>query len=141
MIRRPPRSTRTDTLFPYTTLFRSDDSDLTPCHTAAARLVRGIEKPNNGRCAMTDLPETNLTMLTLVKPEGELEVSFERRPMPEPAPHEVLVRILATPINPSDLGLLFGGADMTTARAATRDGLPVVTADIPPPGKLGRAHV
>src|SRR3546814_9034011 len=26
MIRRPPRSTRTDTLFPYTTLFRSDDS-------------------------------------------------------------------------------------------------------------------
>src|SRR3546814_7690546 len=28
----------------------------------------------NGRCAMTDLPETNLTMLTLVKPEGQLEV-------------------------------------------------------------------
>src|SRR3546814_13487303 len=27
MIRRPPRSTRTDTLFPYTTLFRSDDPD------------------------------------------------------------------------------------------------------------------
>src|SRR3546814_16589439 len=28
MIRRPPRSTRTDTLFPYTTLFRSDRTDL-----------------------------------------------------------------------------------------------------------------
>src|SRR3546814_13694985 len=27
MIRRPPRSTRTDTLFPYTTLFRSGDED------------------------------------------------------------------------------------------------------------------
>src|SRR3546814_13336854 len=27
MIRRPPRSTRTDTLFPYTTLFRSDAAD------------------------------------------------------------------------------------------------------------------
>src|SRR3546814_19692772 len=27
MIRRPPRSTRTDTLFPYTTLFRSDERD------------------------------------------------------------------------------------------------------------------
>src|SRR3546814_18508525 len=27
MIRRPPRSTRTDTLFPYTTLFRSDAGD------------------------------------------------------------------------------------------------------------------
>jgi len=88
---------------------------------------------------MTDLPDTNLTMLTLVKPEGELEVSFERRPMPEPAPHEVLVRILATPINPSDLGLLFGAADMSSARAATRDGLPVVTADIPAPGMRAMA--
>src|SRR3546814_20157253 len=28
MIRRPPRSTRTDTLFPYTTLFRSDGSEV-----------------------------------------------------------------------------------------------------------------
>src|SRR3546814_3893462 len=33
MIRRPPRSTRTDTLFPYTTLFRSDEgTDEGPCH-------------------------------------------------------------------------------------------------------------
>src|SRR3546814_16143272 len=30
MIRRPPRSTRTDTLFPYTTLFRSDDGPTRP---------------------------------------------------------------------------------------------------------------
>src|SRR3546814_14381652 len=30
MIRRPPRSTRTDTLFPYTTLFRSQQADLRP---------------------------------------------------------------------------------------------------------------
>lgn len=83
---------------------------------------------------MTDLPDTNLTMLTLVKPEGELEVSLERRPMPTPKAHEVLVKILATPINPSDLGLVFGGADMSIARASTRDGLPVITADIPPAG-------
>lgn len=88
---------------------------------------------------MSDLPATNLVMLTLVKPEGALEVFFERRPMPEPNPHEVLVKILATPINPSDLGLLFGGADMTTARAATRDGLPMITADIPPPGMRAMA--
>ncbi|PZQ23214.1 MAG: NADH oxidase [Sphingopyxis macrogoltabida] len=83
---------------------------------------------------MTDLPATNLVMLTLVKPEGQLEVYFERRPMPAPKPHEVLVKVLATPINPSDLGLLFGGADMTTARAGERDGLPMITADVPPPG-------
>jgi NADPH:quinone reductase-like Zn-dependent oxidoreductase len=88
---------------------------------------------------MSDLPATNLVMLTLAKPEGELEVFFERRPMPEPKPHEVLVKVLATPINPSDLGLLFGGADMTTARASTRDGLPVITADVPPPGMRAMA--
>lgn len=88
---------------------------------------------------MTDLPDTNLTMLTLAKPEGELEVSLERRPMPTPQPHEVLVKILATPINPSDLGLLFGAADMTTARASTRDGLPVITADIPAPAMRAMA--
>src|SRR6056297_2431843 len=34
MIRRPPRSTRTDTLFPYTTLFRSPDAGLEPQHVA-----------------------------------------------------------------------------------------------------------
>lgn len=88
---------------------------------------------------MTDLPDTNLVMLTLVKPEGELEVFFDRRPMPQPKPHEVLVKVLTTPINPSDLGLLFGGADMSTARASTRDGLPVITADIPAPGMRAMA--
>lgn len=83
---------------------------------------------------MTDLPETNTVMVTLAKPEGQLEVYFERRPMPEPKPHEVLVQVLTTPINPSDLGLLFGGADMSTARAGTRDGMPMITADVPPAG-------
>src|SRR3546814_4966315 len=38
MIRRPPRSTRTDTLFPYTTLFRSD----------LAGRGRGLRRPGGG---------------------------------------------------------------------------------------------
>src|SRR3546814_1398388 len=37
MIRRPPRSTRTDTLFPYTTLFRSPDGEVMPIYDAAMR--------------------------------------------------------------------------------------------------------
>src|SRR3546814_6607660 len=37
MIRRPPRSTRTDTLFPYTTLFRSQDARLADAPPADAR--------------------------------------------------------------------------------------------------------
>src|SRR3546814_13362666 len=39
MIRRPPRSTRTDTLFPYTTLFRSHRADLAKLRRAAGRVV------------------------------------------------------------------------------------------------------
>ena len=58
---------------------------------------------------MTELPNENLTMLTLVKESGELEISLARKPMPQPRDHEVLVKVLATPINPSDLGLLVGG--------------------------------
>ncbi len=88
---------------------------------------------------MTDIPATNLTMLTLATEGGQLEVSLARVPMPEPRDHEVLVRIQAAPINPSDLGLLFGAADMTTARASERDGLPLVTADIPAGGMRAMA--
>src|SRR3546814_12251639 len=43
MIRRPPRSTRTDTLFPYTTLFRSLDSDLQVARLAGDDAKREIQ--------------------------------------------------------------------------------------------------
>jgi NADPH:quinone reductase len=88
---------------------------------------------------MPDLPATNLTMLTLVKPEGHLELSLARLPLAEPKDHEVVVKVLAAPINPSDLGLLVGAADVTTARASERDGLPVITADVPAAGMRAMA--
>jgi NADPH:quinone reductase-like Zn-dependent oxidoreductase len=52
-------------------------------------------------------------------------------PVPEPGADEVLVRIEATPINPSDLGLLFGAADLGAARVSGTAGRPVLTAPIP----------
>src|SRR3546814_4214136 len=42
MIRRPPRSTRTDTLFPYTTLFRSTEIELGDLDAAARAIDRGL---------------------------------------------------------------------------------------------------
>src|SRR3546814_6099100 len=42
MIRRPPRSTRTDTLFPYTTLFRSGGQGLFGLHRRRAEMARQI---------------------------------------------------------------------------------------------------
>ena len=88
---------------------------------------------------MTALPATNLTMLTLVKPEGQLELSLARLPLAAPRDHEVVVKVQATPINPSDLGLMVGAADMTTARALSRDGLPVISANVPPAGMRAMA--
>src|SRR3546814_8194051 len=51
MIRRPPRSTRTDTLFPYTTLFRSSGGSATPGCRGCAR-----SGPRCGRACARRLP-------------------------------------------------------------------------------------
>ena len=72
-----------------------------------------------------------LQLRSLVKSSGELELSLVSVPVPEPGPDEVLIRVDAAPINPSDLGLLFGAADMSTARQSGTAERPVVTASVP----------
>jgi NADPH:quinone reductase-like Zn-dependent oxidoreductase len=72
-----------------------------------------------------------LQLRSLVTKDGELQLSLARIPVPEPTADEVLVRIEATPINPSDIGLLFGAADMRTAKVSGTREHPVVTAAIP----------
>ncbi len=75
-----------------------------------------------------------LQLRSLIRPDATLELSLAEVPMPEPAsPDEVVVRVEAAPLNPSDLGLLFGGADMTKAQASGSAERPVVTAPIAPP--------
>lgn len=83
---------------------------------------------------MSTLPETALQMQTIVTENATLELLLARVPVAAPKDHEVVVRILATPINPSDLGLMVGAADASTARTSLRDGLPVITMDVPPVG-------
>ena len=61
--------------------------------------------------------KSGLQLRSLLKKSGELELSLVSVPTPEPAEDEVVVRVEATPINPSDLGLLIGPADMSTAQA------------------------
>ncbi|RJF70361.1 zinc-binding dehydrogenase [Rhodopseudomonas palustris] len=74
---------------------------------------------------------TGLQLRSLIKASGDLEVSLLPVSVPEPRPDEVVVRIEATPINPSDLGLLFGAADMSTAKASGTADAPVITAKVP----------
>ncbi|MCP5282310.1 MAG: zinc-binding dehydrogenase [Rhodoferax sp.] len=85
----------------------------------------------------TDTTPTSLQLRSLIRASGELEVSLQDVQIPEPTADEVLVRIEATPINPSDLGLLFGAADMDTAKVTGTPARPVLTARVPE--KLMRA--
>jgi NADPH:quinone reductase-like Zn-dependent oxidoreductase len=75
--------------------------------------------------------KTGLELRSLIKKSGELELSLASVPTPEPGPDEVLVRVEASPINPSDLGLLVGAADMSTAKASGTGDAAVVTAKVP----------
>jgi len=72
-----------------------------------------------------------LQLRSLATNEGELQLSLMRVPVAEPGPDEVLVRIDATPINPSDIGLLFGAADMHNAKFSGRGDEVKVIAPIP----------
>jgi NADPH:quinone reductase-like Zn-dependent oxidoreductase len=74
---------------------------------------------------------TGLQLRSLVKDDNTLEISLTEVEFPEPGPYEVLVRVDATPINPSDLALLVGPADPATFRAGGTPERPVLTADIP----------
>ena len=77
------------------------------------------------------IPATALQLRSLVTPAGELQLSLIDVPVPSPGPDEVLLRIEAAPLNPSDLGMLFGAADMATARASGTPQRPVITARVP----------
>ena len=76
------------------------------------------------------LPPSSLELRSLVTEQGTLQLSLIDVPVPAPAPGQVLVRVEAAPINPSDLGLLFAGADMNAATIEGTPDHPVVTAPL-----------
>ena len=83
--------------------------------------------------------KTGLQLRSLIKSSGELEISLLNVPTPEPGPDEVVVRVEATPINPSDLGLLTGAADLSTVKVSGSKESPVVTAKVPEAGMRAMA--
>ena len=74
---------------------------------------------------------TSLELRSLIKSSAVLELSLTEVTVPEPGPNEVVVRVEAAPLNPSDLGLLFGAADMSRASATGTAERPVVSAPVP----------
>ncbi|HVB43776.1 MAG TPA: zinc-binding dehydrogenase [Streptosporangiaceae bacterium] len=79
----------------------------------------------------TQIPATALQLRSLVKADQTVELFLETVEVPEPGPGEVLVRIEASPLNPSDLGLLLAGADVSAAVSSGSADRPVVTMPLP----------
>ena len=80
----------------------------------------------------SDLPTTMRQIRSTVTADGRLELSIAVTEMPVPAAHEVLVRVEAAPINPSDLGLLLAMADVAAATSVGEGDGTVVSAPISP---------
>lgn len=74
----------------------------------------------------------SLHIESLVTENGRLEASLVESNLPEPNPDQVVIRVEATPINPSDIGPLFGPADLTTAEQTGSDERPSVAAEVSP---------
>src|SRR3546814_1612609 len=109
MIRRPPRSTRTDTLFPYTTLFRSPRF-ASQRHRARPRLVRPRRCRDDKPCLFP-----SFSPLRHVGPQGWLEAP---RPLTKGAP--MTTRIVAIGMLVALLGVV--AAFMAIALIGPRDG-------------------
>jgi NADPH:quinone reductase len=76
--------------------------------------------------------QTSLGLRSLVKPDGALELSLAQASVSPPKDDEVIIRVEATPINPSDLGLLLAGGDVSQAKVSGKGSQTVVTAPIAP---------
>ncbi|GGY46190.1 zinc-binding dehydrogenase [Parvularcula lutaonensis] len=80
---------------------------------------------------MADVPAQMRRITTEAKKDGTIELKLETVPTPKPGPGQLLVRVEAAPINPSDLALLLGVADPAQAKVSGTDEEPVVTIPLP----------
>ena len=80
---------------------------------------------------MSEAPNTGLQLQSSVTSQGKLELALVDVEVPSPGPNDVVVRVEASPVNPSDLGLLLGMADISMAVQGGTPERPTISADIP----------
>ena len=92
---------------------------------------------------LTPSDRRSLQVVSLVKETGELEISLNSAIVPQPRPDEVVLRVDAAPINPSDLTLLLAGADANELASSGTAERPVLTGRVRSTtglaGRLGQA--
>ncbi|GAF52383.1 zinc-binding dehydrogenase [Psychrobacter sp. JCM 18900] len=77
------------------------------------------------------MTDKNIQLTSTISEDNKLTLALQEIDMPTPGADEVVVRIEAAPLNPSDLAVLFSVADMSTAAQSGTDENPVITADVP----------
>src|SRR3546814_13998894 len=104
MIRRPPRSTRTDTLFPYTTLFRSDKEFIIPKMFVRAAAERYAERRHHGvvKAARSgNVPNNELNMIDQAATIERLSFHEASPPFPTGEPSAALWVSCSGPVRES----------------------------------------
>jgi NADPH2:quinone reductase len=74
---------------------------------------------------------TGLSLRSLITRSGGLELSLENETIEAPGHGEVIIRVEAAPINPSDIGLLFGAGDRSSLTAQENSDRPLTTGTVP----------
>ncbi len=88
------------------------------------------------------LPATYLKMFSTVSEDGQLRMELMEKEMPTPNPTQVIVRVEAAPINPSDQGVMFGWSNMAEAASSGTGKGTALTAPVPPQGmRMMKARV
>lgn len=77
------------------------------------------------------MTDKNIQLTSTVSEDNKLTLALQDIEMPKPSANEVVVRIEAAPLNPSDFGVMFSAADMSTAVQSGTEQNPVITADVP----------
>jgi len=77
------------------------------------------------------MTDKNIQLTSTISEDNKLTLALQEIDMPQPGADEVVVRMEAMPLNPSDLAVLFSVADMSTAAQSGTDENPVITADVP----------
>ncbi len=77
------------------------------------------------------MSQRGLQLRSLIQANGELELALHAVEVSPPGPTEVVVRVEAAPINPSDIGLLFGAADIETLATSGSGAQAKATARVP----------
>lgn len=77
------------------------------------------------------MSDTNIELTSTISENNKLELALREIEIPQPGENQVVIRVEAAPINPSDLGVMFSVADMTTAQQSGSADRPVISAEVP----------